>query len=122
MTCNKKNINVEIIQIQITLKLFELIKFNIEEANCVIIYGSNINNVPESIINLYKNKTQLKIKNRENLKNIIENKIKDLCLKNLLEYKDEENNIKIHTIFGKTTNERLIAIDKWLDKWIFCCM
>lgn len=128
LTHKKNNINVEIKQIATSLQMLQFIKINIENADLIVIFDAEMGNyIHTSIIDLTKTKPILKISNGSDYKNLINNKIFNLLELDILQQVQLHPQIQLQidnrttTIFGKTYNRRLISIDNWLDRWIFCC-
>jgi hypothetical protein len=112
-------------QIATSLQMLQFIEVNIKNADLIILFEIGTCQIPETIMNIINNKPQLKIhSSNANYKKIINNKIAELCEQNILHQIELPSQIEIEnvqTIFGKTNNHRLISIDKWLDRYIFCC-
>lgn len=119
----KNNINVEIKQISTSIHMLEFIKINVAHADFIVIFDS-IGIIPDFIFELVRSKPQLKIDDRSNYKNVINNKIFNLMELDVFHQVELDEQIQIDdritTIFGKTNNQRLIRINNWLDKWLFC--
>lgn len=124
-----ENIVVEIKQIQTNLAMFDFLKVNIEKADFIVIYtNTNYKPIDRQILELLQNKQTLKINNESDIANSVDNKITELLNNDLLKLYQMANAIlsdttdnTMSTIFGRTSNARLIAIDNWLDRWLFCC-
>lgn len=125
LTYKKNNINVEIKQIATSIQMLEFIKVNVEDADLIVIFDSETGFIPASITELIKSKQQLKTNTHFNYKSSINNKIFNLLELGVLKQVQVPVPIqvddRVSTIFGRTNNQRLIGIDGWLDRWIFCC-
>lgn len=128
LSTKEDTICVEIKQIETSKKMQEFIRISLENTDVVVIYGQNrqILKPIKDLIEISNVKTIINITNENFIDSKINNEILKLFDSNKLnEFKkpvDTFTDVFTPTIFGNIQNQWLINFDRWLDRWIFCCI